>query len=305
MNDAFSTQSDFFITGILPELNFRFVLAHLGHLVGQVARQQGADPQIGRQLGETMLAAFFLAQQSTKDHAATLSLHLELEGPPHRLICFARSDGGLRSTVSEAQGKLEPTHIWSGLGKSILHVNLWLSSATDKKKYSSAIQLREADLVKNIQEYIAQSDQILTFLDIQSTSCNAILNIAGYFFQALPDTSADQVDAMLQMLRKRNPAELIDDILNPERAGNLAKLETARNLRILKQGGFYAYCDCNRDKIEAIVRLMGRKEVDMVFERFGHLEIACEFCKKKYNVARNTLDQIFQYDKDNPDPGNA
>jgi molecular chaperone Hsp33 len=41
-------------------------------------------------------------------------------------------------------------------------------------------------------------------------------------------------------------------------------------------------CRCSRERVGAMLRALGRDEVDSVLEEFGQVEVRCEFCSRTY-----------------------
>ncbi|MCR9140805.1 MAG: Hsp33 family molecular chaperone HslO [bacterium] len=301
-------QSNFFTTGIIPDLNFRFVLARNNSAAAEAAERLGTSSALEALLGETMLAAFFLVTHSVKTKD-TVSLHLEGSGPAHRIIAFADTDGAMRATTARPTAVWDGD-LWQGVGSGILRVNRWRD---DQQSYSSAVEMRDVGLGKNLQEFIARSDQIQTFLRLETSFENSpqsngetgrgadgqgkvVRNVSGFMFQALPGAGADEIDEILNMIGERTPDEMITALLQPaDEAGGTFRPGTVAShpVKILKNGSFHYHCDCNLEKVSKVLYLMGRESISDLAQENGCVEVFCEFCKKRYELSPAEVDELF------------
>ncbi|MEQ9365008.1 MAG: Hsp33 family molecular chaperone HslO [Leptospirales bacterium] len=288
-------QSNFFTTGIIPDLNFRFVLARNSSVAIEAAERLGTSPALQALLGETMLAAFFLTTHSVKTKD-TVSLHLEGSGPVHRLIAFADGDGAMRATTARPTATWEG-ELWRGIGPGILRVNRWRE---DQRSYSSAVEMRDVGIGKNLQEFVGRSDQIQSFIRLESSfedgPAAGVRNISGYMFQALPGAGANEVDEVLEMVGDRTPDEIITALLQPaDEVGGTFRPGTVAShpVKILKNGAFHYHCDCSREKVSKVLYLMGRDSIIDLAQENGCVEVFCEFCKKRYELSPAEVDGLF------------
>ena len=53
-------------------------------------------------------------------------------------------------------------------------------------------------------------------------------------------------------------------------------------------------CDCSRERIEAALATIGRKDLREIIEEDGQAELQCHFCLKKYNFNREELQGILE-----------
>lgn len=285
--------SNIFITGILPELNYRFVIASAGDVTAAIARQQGAGLPVARIMGESMVGSFFLSTHTTKQDIATVSLHLECKEPLTRIISFASSNGGVRChTVNPEVTLTEPVE--NILEGGILRVNRWLEKS--KKVYSSATSLRKASLQKNLEEYVGRSEQIQSFLYLK-TSGESLedLQVFGYFFQALPEATFPNTEAMVHLLNSGKSLSFLEQFLSAGEGEHSTSEDhlTGTKTRILSTGQFHHTCDCSLQRVEEMVVSMGEEEARQLVETHGQIETTCEFCKRKYVLSSQDLDRLF------------
>lgn len=297
LNDYANLRSNFYTIGTIPDLNFRFVVGRNSAIAAEAAERHRASPQVHSLLGETMLVTFFLATHSVKIQER-VSLHLECSGAAHRIISFAASDGSMRGTASR------PDAVWTGKpsagkGSGILRVNRWRNDRG--RAYSSAVEMRDVSLDRNIEEYLGRSDQIQSFIRLETSFDNRagrMPEISGYMFQALPGATPDQVDQILDMIGGRSPTQLIETLLPaPDGPGGIqlpVSPGKMHSVNLLKNGSFFFACECSREKVRNTLFMMGRDSIESLVEEKGCVEVFCEFCKKRYELSPSDVDALFK-----------
>lgn len=279
---------NYFLNGILPDLNYRFSLASAGSIAEEIGLRNSSSEQVTALVGEAILGAFFLSLHNTKSINRTIGLHLEGNGPAERVIGFAGSDGGVRGHSSQ------PHATWDGLsetgkGSGIMMVNVFENYG--EKVYQSAIDMRAVPLNQNIEEYSGKSDQIQHFCKIQSRFDTERSELYGYSFIALPGATADQTDRLLNILQNKEPSELF---MSEKQAGQALKTGPFESIQTMKSGFFFFRCECNRKKVESLLVSLGRSSVEDIIETEGNVEITCEFCHKQYVFDRTDVSFLFK-----------
>ncbi|MCH5151331.1 MAG: Hsp33 family molecular chaperone HslO [Clostridiales bacterium] len=52
-------------------------------------------------------------------------------------------------------------------------------------------------------------------------------------------------------------------------------------------------CNCNKRKINRVVKSLGRTEAESIVSEMGQVEVCCHFCGKKYTYDRQAIDKLF------------
>ncbi len=286
--------SNIFVSGILPSHRYRFFLARNTHLAEQVGTRHNASEDVIGLIGETMMGAYLIASANEKNQDATVSLQLECDEPVGKIISFASTSGGMRSYVSNPEASFD--ELAPRLEGGLLQVNRWLGS--NRKVYSSTIQMRNAPLEKNLEEYIARSEQIQTFLRLESGRSSRF-EFAGYLFQALPDATYEDTDAILDMLAGKSAGELMNNIA-PTGGEDNHKMNTplshSLEVKVLNTGSFYFYCDCSRKRVKRVIQSLGEIESHRLLDEHGRIEVKCEFCNTPYLFSGNEIEALFSGD---------
>lgn len=273
-------QPNIFITGLLPEQHYRFVLATNEALVPQIQAMHNVSENLARQAAGLLLGSFFLCAHSAKSEDRSIGIHLERKSPPERMLAQSKADGEGRISIGEHDPLLEvATLLEDG---SILRVTRWQENR--KLAFTSLVQVRHHDLGRSLDHFIQQSDQIM------SSSRIVLLPSSGIFFEALPEATAADHGAILDLAFELKP----DVLLGPLEEGKSWQIKSAFVFVPLHSGRFQLTCDCSADKVHSLVRLMGANEAAQLLSERGKIEIKCEFCQKKYCLSQEDIASIFQ-----------
>ena len=287
-----------FITGILPDQNYRFILGSLTDVALEVGSVLEASPQITALMGESMLAAFFLAGHNEKATGTTVGIDMQCKGPADKLLSFASSEGIVRAFCSHPDATWEDS-LYSGKKDGLFTVNRFVDDG--RKIYSSSVEMHDLPLEKNIEEYLGRSDQKLGFIRLETTmQKDLILDISGFSFEALPGASVEDSDRVIEMIRQMRPSDMVGLLSDGD--GERRKFHSSLSrVKILKTGSFEYRCDCNRQKVERVLLAMGRQSIEDLIVEKGSVEVFCEFCKRRYEFLGSEVERLFLHQGENPD----
>jgi molecular chaperone Hsp33 len=135
-----------------------------------------------------------------------------------------------------------------------------------------------------LENYFLVSEQLPTAIVLAADEHHA----AGLLLQKLPAQAAEgevaaastqdlweEATALLATLR---PAELL--ALDPQPL--LSSLFGAHDLRLFEGEPVRFACRCDRERVAAMLRGLGRAEVESIIAEQGAVTVTCEFCRKPY-----------------------
>jgi molecular chaperone Hsp33 len=64
----------------------------------------------------------------------------------------------------------------------------------------------------------------------------------------------------------------------------LRRLFAEDDVRMFESAPVFFRCRCSRERVENMLRALGRDEVDSIVEEFGQVEVRCEFCSRAYRL---------------------
>ncbi|MGA0612605.1 Hsp33 family molecular chaperone HslO [Caldimonas sp. KR1-144] len=262
----------------------------------------GGYPAPVRALLGEMAAAGVLMQSNIKFDGA-LILQIQGDGPVKLAVAEVKSDLALRATATLAgeiaeDARLEALVNAHGRGRCAITLD-----PKDRKPgvqpYQGIVPLhgdhREPlqDIAQVLEHYMLQSEQLDTRLVLAANDQVA----AGLLIQRLPIEG----EGNLERLAREDEIGLSEGF---NRIAHLAATLTREELLTLDantilrrlfweermqrfeplsgaNGPRFA-CSCSRDKVSAMLRGLGRDEIEALIDERGAAEVACEFCGAQY-----------------------
>ena len=257
-------------------------------------------------LGE-MMAACALLSANLKFHG-TLVMQIFGDGPVKMLVVQCGSDLSMRATakfsgeaaqtIGDGMGFAELVNA-SGHGRCVITLD-----PADKKPgqqpYQGIVQLNGEDgpltsIADVLEHYMRHSEQLDTRLWLAADRERAV----GMLLQKLPgdggivprntETDADTWERVCTLGGTLSAQELLE--VDPETV--FRRLFWQENVQHFEPAVTRFLCTCSREKVGAMLRMLGRDEVDGVIAERGHVEIHCDFCNQRYEFDPVDVAQLF------------
>jgi molecular chaperone Hsp33 len=255
-----------------------------GHwvLLGEAWRElrslQPYPPVVDELLGQAVTAAVLLA--ATLKFEGKLTLQLSGTGPVSLLVAQCTHDFRIRAVAQHAE-TLDPDsafHTLVGSGRLVVTIE-----ATERgTRYQGIVPLEGASMSSCLETYFATSEQLPTRLCLASDAEHA----GGLLIQKLPAAGGEAAGAVTQEaweqlthgLDELAPAGLLEtpiDTLLPQLCGPF-------DSRLFAASQVQFECGCSRERVAAVLRSLGKAEVDSVLAEQGSVTVTCEFCRRPY-----------------------
>lgn len=199
-----------------------------------------------------------LVTQATDTRTMRGVAHLNEEVPVDDTITFPGLIAGGRMAVSVEQGNGQP---WQGV-----------------------VPLDGDSLAQCLENYFATSEQLPTMIRLAADEYGA----AGLLLQKMPaaDREGEVAAAATQDLWEEATALMAtvsrDELLAGDCEKLLGHLFGSRDLRLFEAENVRFACRCDRQRVEAMLRGLGRDEVESILTEQGEAVVTCEFCRKPY-----------------------
>lgn len=290
-------QSDSVTRFLLPEAGVRGAIVGLADSFDAVLERHVYPPNVIAPLGEALTAAVLLSAHVKLD--GSLILQIQGDGPLHTLVAHATSDRTLRGlarfTGDVPDGAMQNVF---GDGKVVITVD-----SGGGERYQGIVLIEGASIAASIEEYFSQSEQLRTRLWLSARNGRA----AGLLLQELGD-ARDNEHLMLEpdegWIRATTLANTLTEgeMLELPSTEILRRLFVEEDLRIFDADRLEFKCGCSFERINTVLRSLGRAEVDSIVEEKGVVEVDCEFCNQNYRVEAADVDSIFDESEDATDP---
>ncbi|KRE99964.1 heat-shock protein Hsp33 [Frateuria sp. Soil773] len=266
---------------LLERAGVRGVLVRLGPAWREVAGRADYPAPLRALLGQSLAASALLTGNIKLDGA--LSLELKSSGPLRLLFAECTEQGRLRGLARWTE-PLPASLELSALPDAVMAITI--GHAERGQRYQGLVDLRHADLPAALENYFTQSEQLPARILLAADGEQAV----GLMLQKLPDQGghaaagdADGWDRVLHLTATMGAAELLSTA--PEQL--LYRLYHEETVRLFEPRPLAFGCSCSRERVESMLRSLGREEVEAALHaRGGEAEVICEFCAQRYTFDR-------------------
>jgi molecular chaperone Hsp33 len=172
----------------------------------------------------------------------------------------------------------------SELPQAIMAITI--GQAERGQRYQGLVDLGHPELATALENYFQQSEQLPARFVLAANGQNAV----GLMLQKLPgegghDTAHDEdgwprVEQLTATLGR-------DELLSTSPEEVLYRLYHEEVVRLFKPHPLAFGCSCSRERVEAMLRSLGREEIEATLaSQNGTIEVTCEFCAREYTFDR-------------------
>ena len=257
-------------------------------------------------LGEMMAACALLSANLKFD--GTLIMQIFGDGPVKMLVVQCSSDLSMRATARLSEeaaatldGDVSLTDLVnaSGHGRCVITLDP-ANKQPGQQPYQGIVPLNGDDgplpsIASVLEHYMRHSEQLDTRMWLAANDDRAV----GMLLQKLPgdggivphpgELDADTWERVCTLSATLSRDELLEQ--EPETV--FRRLFWQENVHHFEPAGARFQCSCSREKVGAMLRMLGRAEVDSVIEERGHVEVHCEYCNQRYEFDTVDVAQLF------------
>ena len=278
-------------------------LVRMGPAVDTILERHDYPPPVAALLGEALALCAALA--ATLKFDGVFSLQAKGDGLVRLLVADVTTEGNLRGYARLSDdgsaplpdgSDVETPSVADLLGKGYLAFTV--DQGTDTELYQGIVSLEGTSLTDCVHHYFRQSEQLRTGVRLAAQRTgDGTWRAAALMVQALPDEDGGDADEnaedwrrAMAMIRSCTEDEMLDRDLDPDRL--LFRLFHEDGVRVYERRALNATCRCSRERIQAVLRQIGREELaDLKID--GVVEVTCEFCNTTYDFDDEALDAVF------------
>lgn len=243
-------------------------------------------------LGRLLTAASMMGimLKSTRD---SVTIQIRGGGPAGRLLAVSDGTGNVKGYVENPVVELPPREdghldVGNAVGRDgTLDV---IRDLGMREPYIGQVPLTSGEIAEDITSYFAISEQVPTVcaLGVLVDTDLSVRCAGGFIVQLLPGATEQEIDLLEQNIKTM-----------PSVTAMLEQGKTVRDMLDMALQGFrpdildsyhVTYrCDCSRERVEGMLRSLGRKEVEKLRDEDPIAEVNCQFCDKIYKVDLNEL----------------
>lgn len=266
---------------MLERAGVRGVLVRLGPAWREVAGRSHYPAVLRSVLGQTLAASALLTGNIKLDGA--LSVELKSSGALRLLFAECTDRGRLRG-LARWNDPLPETLDLAALPDAIMAITI--GNAERGQRYQGLVDLQHPDLASALENYFGQSEQLPARIVLAADGEHAV----GLMLQKLPDEGGhDAVEDEDAWTRIQHLTATLgqEELLSTPPEQLLYRLYHEESVRLFDPRPLAFGCSCTRERVESVLRSLGRDEVEAALEaREGEIEVICEFCAQRYTFDR-------------------
>ena len=242
---------------------------------------------LGRALTATSLMSCLL-----KDSDNTLTLQIKGDGPCGTIVCVGDYKGNVRGYADDMNVELPPNKlgkldVGGAVGGGTLYV---IKDMGMSEPYVGMSPIVSGEIAEDITTYFAISEQVPTVcaLGVLVDKDLSVRCAGGFVVQLLPGATEEEIEhleknikAMPSVTTMLEEGKSVRDMLELALAGFAPDILDSYHVTYK--------CDCGLERVEKMIRSLGKKEVERMRDEDPVAEVNCQFCNKNYKVDLNEL----------------
>lgn len=279
----------------------RAQIVSLGPSWREVVSRHALPAAVLAELGHLTVAGILLATALKFDGKLILQVHGD--GPVRLVVVESDAQGSFRATAKLASDETVEEHAdflslvnRHGNGRFVVTLDPGAASQ-NRQPYQGIVSLEGSGVAAMLESYLSRSEQVPSRIWLAADGNTA----SGLLLQKMPDDGGESASADPQAWERLC---LLADTLTRNEMLSLAPEQLLHRLfwqepqRHSDQRICRFACSCTRQKVAAMLRMLGQPEVTDIIAERGNVEVNCDFCNQRYEFDAVDCAQLFASDLD-------
>lgn len=287
--------SDYMVRGMAGNQEIRCFAVTSRDLVQDARVAHGTSPVATAALGRA-LSAVLMMSDMLKNDDDLITIRFDGDGPLGMLIATADHKGNVKGYVEHpdvwlplnAKGHLD---VGKGIGKGTLTV---IRDLGMKESYSGEVDITTGEIADDITRYYAESEQIPTSvgLGVLVDTDLSVRQAGGFIVQLMPFAREETIDRLEQNLMSiHSVTQMQEQGMKPEDILSCV-LAGFDDFSITQKTPVRFHCSCTKKRVQEALALLSKEELQSLVDEGKTVNIACQFCGKKYEFSPDELKEI-------------
>ena len=264
-------------------------------MVEEARKLHDLSPTASAALGRLLTITSIMGYE-TKEKKGSITNQIKGDGPLGMLTAVGENNGNVKGYVAnpkldlplnENNGKLD---VGTAVGKNgMLYI---IKDLGIGKPYVGMTPIVSGEIAEDFTNYFATSEQTPSVIALGVlVDKNGIRSAGGYKLSLMPDATDEIISKIEEQVGKIDPvSKMLDEQKTLE---EIAKEVTGdSNLKVLAEINPEYKCNCSREKCEKGLIAIGKEELQKIIDEEEKIEIACNFCDKKYEFTREDMKKL-------------
>ena len=288
---------DYLVRGMSMDGFVKVVAIRSTELVRRGAQIQKTTPNATAAFGRALTAASMMGNMQKVDNGS-MTLQIRGGGPIGTITVVSDPQGNVRGCVTEPNvplvekypGKLD-VGATVGKGGTITVIR----DLQMKEPYVGSAQLVSGEIADDVTAYFAQSEQIPTAcaLGVLVDRDQSVKVAGGYLVQLLPGAPEDIIDRLEAGVQKAGAVTpMLEQGMTPEDI--LGQVCGDLGVVFLETTEVSYKCYCSRERVEAALISLGRKELQEIAQEGKTFPVECQFCDTVYSFTPEDIRELLE-----------
>ena len=289
--------NDYLVRGMSMDGFVKAVAIRSTGLVGEAARIHHTTPNATAAFGRALTAASMMGNMQ-KTENGSMTLQIKGDGPIGSIVCVSDATGNVRGYVYEPNVPFEEKYP----GK----LNVGATVGTDgtltvirdlqmKEPYVGSVPLVTGEIGDDVTAYFAQSEQTPTACALGvliDTDCSVKV-AGGYILQLLPGAPEETIVKLEEGIRRAGAVTpMLEQGMTPEDI--LGQVCGDLGILFLETTEVSYKCYCSKERVEAALISLGRKELTEIMEEGKPFPVECQFCDTVYTFTPEDIKKLLE-----------
>ncbi len=245
----------------------------------------GLSPIAAAALGRLMTGTVMMGTMMDNDDDL-ITVKMDGDGPLKSVLATADNKGNVEGYVGNPYVIMEPNasghlNVGGGIGEGNLTV---IRDMGMKEPYVGQVPLYTGEVAEDLTYYFTKSEQTPSSVGLGvlvERENLSVIAAGGFIIQLLPFAEEETINHLEENLKKFSS---VTDILKagktPEELLNIVL--DGFDIEITDKMDLNFYCNCDKDRVERALMLIGEKEIQEMIDDGKEIELRCHFCNKAY-----------------------
>ena len=286
---------DYMVRATAADAQIRAFAATTKDLAEYGRKAHNLSPIAAAALGRLMTGTVMMGTMMDNDQDL-ITVKMDGAGPLKGVLATADRFGNVKGYVTNPYVVMEPNasghlNVGGGIGEGTLTV---IRDMGLKEPYVGQVPLYTGEVAEDLTYYFTKSEQTPSSVGLGvlvERENLSVIAAGGFIIQLLPFASEEVITKLEENLTKFSS---VTDILKagktPEDLLNI--ILDGFDVEITDKIDLNFYCNCDKDRVERALMLIGRKELQELIDEGKPVELCCHFCNKKYIFKTSELLEI-------------
>ena len=266
-------------------------------LVGEAARIHRTTPNATAAFGRALTAASMMGNMQ-KTENGSMTLQIKGGGPIGNIVCVSDATGNVRGYVYEPNVPFEekfPGKLNVGATVGTDGTLTVIRDLQMKEPYVGSVPLVTGEIGDDVTAYFAQSEQTPTACALGvliDTDCSVKV-AGGYILQLLPGAPEETIVKLEEGIRRAGAVTpMLEQGMTPEDI--LGQVCGDLGILFLETTEVAYKCYCSKERVEAALISLGKKELTEVMEEGKPFPVECQFCDTNYTFTPEDIKKLLE-----------